>query len=152
MHIATNADFYRQFASDDAAADYVQKLVANGRLAAQSGADAKFKEIAQDPHLLKLVADVYEGYRKVFAKETEGLATPPRVAIVESGVINAFALGPGFAENDVAQADQSPWIFMVHTALLNAPHTDTELRACLVMSLATSFSVRSFRRFGKSCA
>jgi hypothetical protein len=120
-HTTSTTDFYLQFESDTKAAEYVEKALASGQLAGTSGPDAKLKEITHDPRLTKLVAEVFEGFRKSFPKETQDLTTPPRVAIVESESVNAYAMGPG------AQG-KSPWLFIIHTALLNQTNTDTELR------------------------
>jgi hypothetical protein len=134
-HATAPADYYRFFDSDAKAGEYVDKIIRNGALAELSGPDARFKEIATDPHLVRLVAEVFEGFKKVFPREMEGLTTPPRVAVVESEIINAFALGPGFAEDATAPADRSPWIFLVHTAALNNGNTDSELRGLFAHEL-----------------
>ena len=127
-HVMSNAEYYRQFATDADAADYLTKLLAQGQLAGNSGPDATLKEITQDARLVRLVGEVYEGFRKVFPDFVVGLPTPPRVAIVNSSIKNAFALGPGFREDASHRADQSPWLFIVHTALMNTGASDTELR------------------------
>lgn len=127
-HTKTPAEFYRKFDTDDAAGAYLAALVSQGKLASQTGPGASFKEITQDPRLVGLVAEVFSGFQKVFPKETDGLVAPPRVAIVNSDVPNAYALGPGFAETAEAPQDQAPWIFIVHTGLLAAPREDNELR------------------------
>jgi hypothetical protein len=133
-HTKSNADFYGQFKDDAAAADYVTNLIGAGALAAISGADAKFKELSADARLVKLVGEVYGAYQRVFPKETEGMPNAPRIAIVESSNVNAFALGPGIEAGGVRK-DQSPWIFIVHTALLSASHTDNELRGLFAHEL-----------------
>ena len=134
-HTVSNAEYYRQFASDEATADYVRKILARGALAAHSGPDASLKEISRDARLVRLVDEVYGAYRKVYPSETEGLVHAPRIAVVESKISNAFALGPGFADDDQARTDQSPWLFIVHTALLDANLDDNQLRALFAHEL-----------------
>jgi hypothetical protein len=134
-HVLANADYYRQFDSDAAAGGYLTAIIAQGQLAANSGPNAKLKEITQDARLLALVSDVYKGFEKVFPAYTAGLPTPPRVAIVESDIVNAFALGPGFTEDPSRRKDQSPWLFIVHTALMNRGGSDTELRGLFAHEL-----------------
>lgn len=134
-HTVSNAEYYRQFASDEAAADYMRKILAGGALAAHSGADASLREISRDERLVRLVDEVYGAFRKIYPSETKGLEHAPRIAIVQSSVSNAFALGPGFAEDEKARTDQSPWLFIVHTALLEANLDDNQLRALFAHEL-----------------
>jgi hypothetical protein len=134
-HVLSNADFFRQFESDAAAGEYLTKIIAQGQLAPISGPDARFREITQDARLLRLVGEVYEGFKRVFPSDVAGLPTPPRVAIVESDIKNAFALGPGYVEDAQHRHDQSPWLFIVHTALINEGGTDTELRGLFAHEL-----------------
>jgi hypothetical protein len=131
----SNADYYRQFATDADAADYMTKIIAEGQLAANSGPDASLNEITQDARLVRLVGEVYEGFRKVFPDFVAGLPTPPKVAIVNSSIKNAYALGPGFREDASHRADQSPWLFIVNSALMNTGGSDTELRGLFAHEL-----------------
>jgi hypothetical protein len=134
-HAQAPADYYRFFETDAKAGAFMDAIIQQGRLADLSGPTARFKEISTDPHLVKLVQEVFDGFKKVFPKETAGLTTPPRIAVVESEIINAFALGPGFAEDASAPTDRSPWVFIVHTAALNNGNTDTELRGLFAHEL-----------------
>jgi hypothetical protein len=134
-HALSNAEYYRQFDTDAAAADYLTKIIAQGQLASMSGPDARLKEITQDARLVRLIGEVYDGFKKVFPSDVAGLSTPPRVAIVESSIKNAFALGPGFREDASQRPDQSPWLFIVHTALMNAGGTDSELKGLFAHEL-----------------
>ena len=86
-----NEQYFRRFESDAKAAEYITKLVATGQLAPHSGGDATFREISQDSRLNRLVAEVFDGYRRVFPEAVAGMATPPRIAIIESSIVNAFA-------------------------------------------------------------
>jgi len=127
-HTMTAAQYYRQFATDAEAGDYLKKLIATGRLAPNSGPAATFQEITQDLRLVGLVASVFEGFKKAFPKETEGMTAPPRVALIKSDIVNAFALGPGMNEDDAHPSFQSPWLFLVHTALLERGGSDNAIR------------------------
>jgi hypothetical protein len=134
-HTKTPDEFYRNFASDADVAVYVQKILAQGRLAGTSGPTASFVEVSRDEHLLRLVREVFDGFLKVFPGETAGLTAPPRVVVIKSDIVNAYALGPGFAEDETAPTDRSPWIFVVHTAILERNLTDTELRGLFAHEL-----------------
>lgn len=134
-HTVSNAEYYRQFASDEAAAEYMTKILAGGALAAYSGPDATLREISRDERLVRLVDEVYGAFRKVYPSETSGLESAPRIAVVQSKISNAFALGTGFAEDAKARTDQSPWLFIVHTALLDANLDDNQLRALFAHEL-----------------
>jgi Zn-dependent protease with chaperone function len=126
-HTVTPENFYRKFESDEKAGEFVQKIIAEGQLVGESGPNAKFKEITQDPRILRLIEQVFEGYKRAFPRETEGMTTAPPVAIIETDVVNAFALSPGIVEDASAPADKSPWLFVIHTALLDLGPTDDEL-------------------------
>jgi hypothetical protein len=130
-HTVPPSVFYRKFESDEKAGEFVGKLIALGQLAGESGPNAKFKEITQDPRILQLIDQVFEGYKRAFPRETEGMTTAPPVAIVETDVVNAFALSPGFVEDPSAPADKSPWLFIIHSALLDLGPTDNELRGLI---------------------
>jgi hypothetical protein len=134
-HTASVGDFYRKFDSPAAAADFMTKVIARGQLAGPSGPDAKLKEISQDPRLVGLVNEVFDGFKKAFPKETNGMTDPPRIAIVETAIPNAFAMGPGFVDADDAPTDKAPWLFVVHTALLSLPLTDDALRGLFAHEL-----------------
>jgi hypothetical protein len=111
------AEYYRQFDNDALAADYVQKLLASGSVAALAGPNATLKEITSDARLVRIVHDVYEGFKRTFPRETAGLPDAPRVALLETDVLNAFALGSRKMDDD--PFPRAPWIFFVNTALLN---------------------------------
>jgi hypothetical protein len=159
-HVLTNAEYYRQFDTDAKATDYLTKVIASGQLAAMSGPNAELQEITHDERLTKLVNEVYAGFIRVYPNETAGLPTPPRVAIVKSDVVNAFALGPGFVDSPSARRDQSPWLFIVHTALMNRGGTDSELRGLFAHELGhlilrnylpeVSHTIRSIYKIGAS--
>lgn len=134
-HQKAAADYFRFFDTDAAAAEYMTKLIARGTLANNSGPEAKLREISADERLNRLVREVFDGFKKTFPKEMTGLTTPPRIAVVESSIVNAFALGPGFAESDDAPQDRSPYLFIVHTAILKRKNTDTELRGLFAHEL-----------------
>src|SRR5262249_32922579 len=82
--------------------------------------------------LTRIIGEVYAGFLRVFPHETAGMENmpAPRVAILNTDPknVNAYALGPGFAEDATAPQDKSPWLFVVHSALLAKPFTDNELR------------------------
>lgn len=130
-----SSEYYRFFDSDAAAGTYITKLLATGQLASNSGADAKLREITSDPRLVRLVGEVFAGFKSVFPRETAFLDVAPRIAIIESDILNAFALGPGFAEEPGAPTDRSPYLFIVHTAILKKNATDTELRGLFAHEL-----------------
>lgn len=134
-HTVTPENFYRRFETDAKAGEFVAKLIAQGKLAAASGPKAKFVEIARDPRVIRLVGEVFAGYKKAFPRETAGMTAPPPIAIVETDIVNAYALGPGFVEDDAAPVDKAPWVFVVHTALLAVGNTDNELRGLFAHEL-----------------
>jgi hypothetical protein len=136
-HTTTPEQFYRKFDTSEAAADYLTKIIAQGQLAAQSGADATLKEMSTDARLLGLVSEVFEGFKKAFPVETAGMTDPPRVAIVKTDPknVNAYALGTGFAEDAAAPKDKAPWLFIIHTALLDHKNTDNEMRGLFAHEL-----------------
>jgi hypothetical protein len=134
-HTTTPAEFYRKFDSDEAAGTYIKKLIEQGQLAGTSGPNAAFKEISTDAHLLGLVGEVFEGFKKAFPAETAGMTDAPRVAIVQTDIVNAYAMGPGFVEDASAPRDKAPWVFIVHTALLDTPRPDNALRGLFAHEL-----------------
>jgi hypothetical protein len=134
-HTTTPEQFYRKFDTSEAAADYLTKIIAQGQLASNSGPTAALKEMSSDAHLLGLVNDVLEGFKKAFPVETAGITDPPRVAIVKSDIVNAFALGPGVTEDASAPKDKAPWLFIVHTALLERGGTDNAMRGLFAHEL-----------------
>ena len=137
------ADFYQQFATDDEARAYAEDLVKSGALASAAGAGAKFKEISHDPRITGMIASLTEGYKRVFPKEMTGITTPPRVVVVESDILNAYALGPRAAGSPLVQAGKSPWLFIVHTALLNHNATDAQVKGVFGHELGHLF-LRTF--------
>ena len=54
-------------------------------------------EIASDDRLLQLRDAVFQGFRTVFPRETEGMHTPPRMIFVKGGDVNAFV---GYDDED----------------------------------------------------
>lgn len=134
---AAPKDYYRYFASDAEASAYVQKLL-EGPLAGSG----TLKEVTRDERLNRLVGEVYAGFKKAFPHETEGTpADAPRVAILQTDVINAFALGP--TTIDSAVAPRSPWLFFVNTGLLDQHASDDELRGVFAHELG-HLLVRTF--------
>jgi hypothetical protein len=127
-HAIGAADYYRRFANDAEAAAYAGALVNEGKLAGVSGPDARFREISRDARLLGLVREVFEGFKLAFPRETNGLTAPPPIAIIETDIVNAFAVGPVSVASEAPPHDRSPYMFFIHTALLNAGNTDDELR------------------------
>ena len=142
-HKTPAADFYQQFASDDEAGAYAEDLIRSGVLAASTGANAKFKEISHDPRITGMVDSLLQGFQRVFPKELAGITTPPRVVVVESAVLNAYALGPRPGGSALVQAGKAPWLFVVHTALLNHDVPDVQLKAVLAHELGHLF-LRTF--------
>jgi hypothetical protein len=131
-------DFYRTFDSDADAAHYLEALIEDGSLSSLSGADAKLvtfvtPEHPEYGHLGGLVRQVFDGFAKSFPQEMatilEDIGGPPRVAIIQSSKANAFALAPNGPEN------RSPWLFLVHTALLDLHPTSAELQGLFAHEL-----------------
>jgi hypothetical protein len=110
-------EYYRPFDSDAKAAEYVEKLLSMGSLVPMAGPNARLKEITEDARLVRLVGEVYDGFRRTFPAETAGLPVAPRVAILETDMLNAFALGQRQLDDDATP--RAPWLFFVNTALLN---------------------------------
>jgi hypothetical protein len=131
-HAVANADYYRQYATDADAEAFLAPIINSGKLAAESGANATFKEITHDTRLVGLVNEIYGAYRQVYPEETSGMPTAPRVAIVNSDIVNAFAMAPGFIADNPAQA---PWLFIVHSALMDRHPSDDELRGLFAHEL-----------------
>jgi hypothetical protein len=124
----SEADYYRHFATDADAGEYIKALIAQGQLAGNAGPNAEFKEVSTDPRWVGLAKEIFTGFQKTFPRETAGMTAPPPVIIVKSDIPNAYALGPGFAENPQAPKDRSPWLFIVHTKISEGTFTDDELR------------------------
>lgn len=122
-HDRTNADYYLQFADDAAASDY-----SKGFLAANDVTDTAAP--THDARTLRLVGRVYDGFRKVFPRETEGMNTPPRIFAVQNDTINAFA---GYDERQ--QYQKAPWIFWVHQGTIDSNKPDGQLEALFAHEL-----------------
>lgn len=123
-HARPNADYFLPFAGDDAVKEY-----ATAFLAAMH--KPPFKEVSHDVRLVKLLDDVYAGFKKVFPRETAGFDAPPRIVIVDSEEMNAFA---GF--DDRPEVQKAPWLFFVHSSILARPFDDSQLRGLFVHELA----------------
>ena len=142
-HKTTAADFYQKFASDEEARAYAEDLVKSGTLASAAGPNAKFKEISHDPRITGMIASLTEGFKRVFPKEMTGITDPPRVIVIESDLLNAYALGPRPSSSPLVQAGKSPWLFVVHTALLNHNATDLQIKGVFGHELGHLF-LRTF--------
>jgi hypothetical protein len=123
-HTQSNEDYFKTFADDASAIEYAKGFL-------EANAKPPPKEISHDARMLRLVDEVYRGFQKVFPKETAGFATAPRIVIVESDAINAFA---GF--DDRPEVEKAPWLFFVHSSILERDLGDSELRGLFVHELA----------------
>lgn len=123
-HERSNADFYLKFADDDAAFEYSKGFL-------EANAMPQGVAVSHDAHLVGLVAKVYEGMRKVFPRETEGLEDPPLVITVRDDTVNAFA---GFDER--AEYDKAPWMLWIHNGTLAADIPDAQLEGLFGHELA----------------
>jgi hypothetical protein len=123
-HAVPNADYFLQFADDAAIMSYATGfLAANGKPAPTS--------VSSDARLVKLVNDVYAGFKKVFPRETAGLEVAPRIVIVDAQDINAFA---GY--DDRPEVKKAPWLFFVHQSIIDRAMGDTQLRGLFAHELA----------------
>lgn len=123
-HQRSNADYFLQFDDDSAALEYSRGFLASNGI----NTDA---EIARDSRLIRLVNRVFEGFRKVFPRETEGMTRPPRVLVIDQDGLNAFA---GYDER--RDVDRAPWLFWVHRATVNSSRPDVELEGLYAHELA----------------
>jgi len=123
-HQRSNADYFLRFDNDSAALEYSRGFLASNGI----NADA---EIARDSRLIRLVNRVFDGFRKVFPLETEGMDRPPRVLVVDQEGLNAFA---GYDER--RDVDKAPWLFWVHRATVNSSRPDAELEGLYAHELA----------------
>ncbi|MBX3229556.1 MAG: M48 family metalloprotease [Labilithrix sp.] len=126
-------ELYRFFASNAELETAAKALVASGFVAQFTGAGATVAGVDSDERAVRLVGEVFEGYRKVFPEETAGLDKAPPVVIVQAAPVNAFALG-NFIE-DGALVPKSPWCFFVNSGLLAHGNTDDELRGVIAHEL-----------------
>jgi hypothetical protein len=123
-HDRSNAEYFLQFDDDAAALEF-----SKGFLDANGISDPA--SLTTNARVLRLVGRVFDGFRRVFPRETEGLDKPPRVLAVQAPGINAFA---GYDErNDVNKA---PWLFWVHQPTIDSDKPDAELEGLYAHELA----------------
>lgn len=123
-HTRSNADYFKTFDDDASALAYSKKLLAaNGK--------PEPREVSTDERLNRLVAEVYVGYQRAFPRETQGMTKPPRVVVIDTPELNAFA---GF--DDDPAVNKAPWLFFVHTGIVASGTTDDELRGVFAHELA----------------
>ncbi|HVJ91559.1 MAG TPA: M48 family metalloprotease [Labilithrix sp.] len=123
-HTRSNADFYLQFPDDKTALAYARDFLAASSLPPP-------KEVSHNPRLVSLISDIFEGFRRVFPRETRGLPGPPRIVVVQADGINAFA---GYDERP--HVDKAPWMFWVHTSVVDAADRSDELEGLFAHELA----------------
>ncbi|MBX3221640.1 MAG: hypothetical protein KF795_14050 [Labilithrix sp.] len=123
-HERSNADYYLQFADDAAALKYSEGFLASSGITSSA-------EIATDARLIRLVGRVFDGFKKVFPRETAGMDAPPRVIVVQESGLNAFA---GYDER--REVDKAPWLFWVHQATVTSSRPDAELEGLYAHELA----------------
>jgi hypothetical protein len=123
-HDRPNTSYFLQFDDDAAATEY-----SKGFLAANDITDTA--AITRDERTLRLVGRVFEGFQKVFPRETEGMTKPPRVFAVQAAGVNAFA---GYDER--REYEKAPWIFWVHQPTIDSAKPDAELEALYAHELA----------------
>jgi hypothetical protein len=147
-HDRPNAEYFMTFPTNDAAMEYARSFLSAAARPAPTG-------ISTDARLLRLVGEVYAGFQKVFPHETEGMTEPPRIVIVRSDEVNAFA---GFDSRP--EVNRGPWLFFVHDSILSKPYSDTELRGLFAHELGhlilrntlpqTRAKIRVHYRIGKA--
>jgi hypothetical protein len=123
-HTRANADHFLTFADDDAIKAYAEPFLATVD-------HPPFKEVSHDARLERLIAEVYAGFKKVFPRETAGFDTPPSIVIVQSNVVNAFAVGI----DSRPEVQKAPWLVFVHSSILERPLGDSELRGLFAHEL-----------------
>ncbi|MBX3262451.1 MAG: hypothetical protein KF782_22415 [Labilithrix sp.] len=123
-HDRSNADYFLQFDDDAAALRYSEGFLASSGITSAA-------EIATDARLLRLVGRVFDGFKRVFPRETAGLDAPPRVIVVQESGLNAFA---GYDER--SEVDKAPWLFWVHQATVTSSRPDAELEGLYAHELA----------------
>lgn len=122
-HARSNDEYFLTFADDAAVMEYSKGfLLANG--------EPEAKEVSHDERFVRLVAEVYEGFRTVFPRETAGLTTPPRVVVVNADGVNAFA---GFDERP--EVNKAPWIFWIHSGLVSSSKRDSQIKGLFAHEL-----------------
>ena len=129
------SELYHVFPNPQAVAENVTQLLQYGVLAGVFGPDATLRGVDEDARAVRLVAEVFEGYRRAFPVESAGLDAPPPVAVIGSQVPNAFALGSTFDASTSSMTSKSPWFFLVSSALIERGNTDDELRAVFAHEL-----------------
>lgn len=122
-HTRANADYFRQFPDDAAALAYSKDFLRVSKM-------PEAKEVTHDARIERLVGGVFNGFRKVFPRETDGMGTPPRIVVVAADGVNAFA---GFDERP--NVNKAPWIFWVHDAIFSNPKPDLELQGLFAHEL-----------------
>ncbi|MBX3218102.1 MAG: hypothetical protein KF850_39210 [Labilithrix sp.] len=123
-HDRSNADYFLRFDDDAAALKYSEGFLASSGITSAA-------EIATDARLLRLVGRVFDGFKRVFPRETMGLDAPPRVIVVQESGLNAFA---GYDERP--EIDKAPWLFWVHQATVTSSRPDGELEGLYAHELA----------------
>lgn len=120
-------DTYRFYANDQEVSNAINSMLQSGVLAGAVGPQATLRGVNADERAVRLVKEVFEGFKKAFPMETAGLDKAPPVAVIQSNAINAFAMAATY-ENGAA-IPKSPWFFVVLSGLLDHGNTDDELRA-----------------------
>lgn len=123
------SEIYNFFPNDQAVAANVGQLLQFGILQGAVGPGATLRGVNGDPRMVRLVAEVFEGFHRAFPAESAGLDTAPPVVVIESRVPNAFAMAATFDSAAMAMVPKSPWFFVVNSALIDQGNTDDELRA-----------------------
>ncbi|MBX3225829.1 MAG: M48 family metalloprotease [Labilithrix sp.] len=121
------SELYHFFANDQAVAANVNQLIQLGILAQALGPGSTLRGVNTDARSVRLVGEVFEGFKLAFPAESAGLDRAPPVVVVQSNMPNAFAMAATF--ESFMMIPKSPWFFVVSSALLEHGNTDDELRA-----------------------
>lgn len=122
-HQRSNGDYFRRFADDAAALAYSRDFLRVSNM-------PEAKDVTHDARLERLLSQVFDGFRKVYPRETEGLDQPPRIVVVAADGVNAFA---GFDERP--QVNRAPWLVWVHSGIFSDPKPDLELQGLFAHEL-----------------
>lgn len=123
-HERSNDDYYLQFADDTAAVQYSQGFLSANGIRGNV-------QVSNDERLTGLIGRLFDGFKTVFPRETEGMNRPPRVLMVDEDGVNAFA---GFDERP--QYDKAPWLFWVHRGVLDGSTPGPEVEGLVAHELA----------------
>jgi hypothetical protein len=123
-HSRANRDYFRMFADDAAAFDYSKDFLAYSEM-------PEGTEVSHDGRMVRLLGRVYEGFRAVFPRETEGLDAPPRIVVINADGVNAFA---GYDERP--DMNKAPWVFWVHRGTLTSSTPDDQVEGLFAHELA----------------